>query len=168
MNVPATYTDRNETGCCPYPNVDEWDKQIIDFQDKYFLRAHTRSIFHIPLNMGSVMKNLDQIAEKANATLPLSEKMILSREISAWKAEQLYSVNGPIEGHDVVTLNGKFLTMVFEGPYKNAKSWFDQLSEYASSEGYSVANTYSFYTTCPKCSKHYGKNYVIMMAQISQ
>jgi hypothetical protein len=25
---------------------------------------------------------------------------------------------------------------------------------------------YFFYTTCPKCAKYYGKNYVVLLAQV--
>ncbi len=166
VNLPATYTDINETGCCNVPNVDAWDKQVMTFHDQYFLRDYTRSFFHFPLNMGSVMTKLNQEVEKADAALPAEHSMILSREISPWKAEQLYSVSRPIEGKDIVKLDGTFLTLVFEGPYKDAKKWCDELNRYATAEGHTVKNTYSFYTTCPKCAKHYGKNYVIMLAEI--
>jgi hypothetical protein len=26
---------------------------------------------------------------------------------------------------------------------------------------------YFFYTTCPKCAKHYGKNYVVAVAKVT-
>ena len=99
--------------------------------------------------------------------MPPKEVMILSRDISPWKAEQLYAVSKTVDGADNVTLSGKYLTKVFEGPYQNAKKWYDTLQDYAKSKGKTVEKTYFFYTTCPKCSKHYGKNYVIGLAQIA-
>lgn len=33
-------------------------------------------------------------------------------------------------------------------------------------KGKQVKKTYFFYTTCPKCAKFYGKNYVIAVSEI--
>jgi len=35
------------------------------------------------------------------------------------------------------------------------------------SEGRMVKKVYFFYTTCPKCAKAYGKNYVVVLAQVA-
>jgi hypothetical protein len=32
--------------------------------------------------------------------------------------------------------------------------------------GRKVRRMYFFYTTCPKCAKKYGKNYVVIFAQV--
>ena len=34
MSLPNTYTDKNETGCCPVPNIKGWDKAEIHFENK--------------------------------------------------------------------------------------------------------------------------------------
>lgn len=65
-----------------------------------------------------------------------------------------------------MVLKGKYLTKVFEGPYKDAKKWYDAIIDYAKSKGKKAGKVYFFYTTCPKCAKHYGKNYVIALASI--
>ena len=41
------------------------------------------------------------------------------------------------------------------------------LEEYAKQQGRTPVKTYFFYTTCPNCAKHYGKNYVIGLAQVA-
>lgn len=157
MSLPNTYTEKNETGCCGEPNIGEWDNREIVFESKPFIRMYTRSFLFMPLNMGKIMTALQQTAEAANATMPREQAMILSRDISPWRAEQLYAVSTPVEAVDNVTLNGTFLTKVFEGPYSNAKQWYDALQAYASEKGKRVKNAYFFYTTCPSCAKHYGK-----------
>jgi hypothetical protein len=116
--------------------------------------------------MAKIMKELHLVASTANATLPPEQAMILSRDISPWKAEQLYSVIKPIEGQDNVVLNGTYLSKVFEGPYKNAKNWYNEMFAYAKEQGKAVKKLYFYYTTCPKCAKHYGKNYVIGLAEV--
>ncbi len=166
MKLPNTYTDRNETGCCAVPNIKDWDKKELKFENKKFIRSYTRSLLHVPLNMGKIMTKLQRTAEEAGALMPPQEGMILSRELSTWKAEQLYAVNKEVEGADNVTLNGKFISMVFEGPFQDAKKWYDCLQEYVKSKGKKASTIYFFYTTCPKCAKHYGKNYTIGLAQL--
>jgi len=165
MKLPNTYTSKNETGCCAVPNVDALDKKEFEFKDKHFIRDHTRSFLYMPLNMNKVMKRLNETAEKSGASMPATEAMILSRDLSPWKAEQLYAVTKPLEGANNVTLNGSFVTMVFEGPYQDAKKWYATLEEYVKRRGKKQKATYMFYTTCPKCAKHYGKNYTIALTQ---
>ncbi len=167
MDLPKTYTDQNETGCCPVPNVKEWDKRKFIFKDKHFIRMYTKSFLYVPLNMGKIMTELSETAQKSGFAMPVNEAMILSHEVSPWKAEQLYGVTQPVEGADNVTLNGTFLSRVFEGPYKDAGKWVKTLHEYAKEQGYEVKNIYYFYTTCPKCAKHYGKNYVIGLVEVA-
>lgn len=166
MNLPLTYTDTNETGCCAVPNVSAWDEQEVEFDNQHFIRMHTRSFLHIPLNMSKIMTELQAVAEAASAEMPPQEVMILSRELSPWKAEQLYAVTKTIPGVDCITLSGKFMTKVFEGPFQNAKKWYEQLTKYVKTNGGDPKEIYFFYTTCPKCAKHYGKNYVIGLASI--
>lgn len=166
MNLPKTYTDKNETGCCAVPNIDAWDEQEVVFKNKKFIRMYTRSFLYMPLNMSKVMTAIQKLADDAGATMPPNEVMILSRDLSPWKAEQLYAVTKDVYGADNVTLSGTFLTKVFEGPYKNAKNWYNSLQDFVKSRGKTVNKSYFFYTTCPKCAKHYGKNYVVGLASV--
>lgn len=165
MSLPNTYTDKNETGCCPVPNIQEWQDKNMQFEDRHFIRLHTKSFMYMPINMGKIMKKLDKTAEESGVKLPMQQAMILSRDISPWKAEQLYSVSSPVDGADNVTLNGEFLSKVFEGPYKEAGKWYKQMQQYVKDAGKELKAMYFFYTTCPKCAKHYGKNYVVGLAQ---
>lgn len=56
--LPHTYTNRNETGCCAVPNVDGWRDTTVVFDRVPFIRARTRSLFYMPLNMTKVMTEL--------------------------------------------------------------------------------------------------------------
>ncbi len=167
MDIPNTYTDVNETDCCAVPNVAEWDEREVTFDNKQFIRMYTHSFIYIPLNMSSVMTRLQKTAADANATMPPEQAMILSRELSPWRAEHLYAVSKPVEGADNTALSGTFLTRVFEGPFKDAGLWYKSMMNYAAGRGKTVIATYFFYTTCPKCAKQYGKNYVIGLVDIT-
>ena len=67
---------------------------------------------------------------------------------------------------DKLTKTIVIISMVFEGPYKDVKKWYNQTIDNANQYGKNVIEVYFFYTTCPKCAKHYGKNYVISLAKI--
>ena len=167
MDLPNTYTKVNETGCCAVPDINSWDGEIFTFNDQHFIRMYTKSFLYMPINMAKIMKQLNETAEKASVVPPMENAMILSRDITPWKAEQLFKVTGPIENADNVELSGNFFTKVFEGPYKNAKIWHDETVKLVEKNGESVQSLYFFYTTCPKCAKHYGKNYVIAFAKLN-
>ena len=168
MEAPETYTAVNETGCCAIPEVGAWDRQVVHFHDKRFIRMHTRSLFFVPMNMTQVMTQIQQRAEAAGASMPEREAMILSRDLSPFRAEHLYAVTRPVPGADNVTLSGDFATRVFEGPYRQAKTWHDQILAYAIEIGRTPSDVYFFYTTCPTCAKHYGKNYVVALARLEE
>ncbi|QQS19590.1 hypothetical protein IPL85_04950 [Candidatus Saccharibacteria bacterium] len=167
MELPKTYTDKNDTGCCAVPNVDEWDNKEVVFEDKRFIRMHTRSFLYMPLNMSKVMTEIQRTAEDAGAAMVPNEAMTLSRDVSPWKAEHLYAVTKEVGGADNVVLSGTYITKVFEGPFKNIRNWYNSLQTYVTSQGKIPGDTYFFYTTCPKCAKHYGKNYVIGMTSVA-
>jgi hypothetical protein len=67
----------------------------------------------------------------------------------------------------MATISGTFLTKVFEGPYQNMGKWIKEMDAYVKAKGKENKKLYSYYTTCPKCAKAYGKNYVVLLAQIS-
>lgn len=75
------------------------------------------------------MTALQKAATNATATMPPQSAIILSRDLSPWKTEQLYAVNREVADADNLMLNGRYHSMVFEGPYKNAKKWYDSLCQ---------------------------------------
>jgi hypothetical protein len=40
------------------------------------------------------------------------------------------------------------------------------MTDYVREQRKELKKLYFFYTTCPKCAKYYGKNYVVLLAQI--
>jgi hypothetical protein len=75
-------------------------------------------------------------------------------------------VDKEIPGAVNTTLNGKFMSRVYEGPFKDTAKWCQDLSEAAMNKGLSVKKWYMWYTTCPKCAKKYGKNYVVVVGEV--
>jgi hypothetical protein len=155
----------NPTGCCPRFDPEHWDHQELHFQDKLFVRAKTRGLAHIPLNMGAIFRKTFKAIDNAGAQSD-SSFIVLSQDKSAWAAEHLFTVSKDVPGMEMVRLTGDFITKVFEGPYKNLPKWCDELIASVKAEGKEPVNTYYFYTTCPKCAKTYGKNYVVGLVEV--
>ncbi len=65
----------------------------------------------------------------------------------------------------MVRLSGDYLTKVFEGPFKDVPKWEKEMEAFVKEKGKQAKKIYYFYTTCPKCAKYYGKNYVVGVAQ---
>ena len=66
----------------------------------------------------------------------------------------------------MTTLSGTYLSKVFEGPYRNMRTWIKEMDEYVKGQDKKTKKLLFFYTTCPKCAKRYGKNYVVLLAQV--
>lgn len=163
--VPHFDDSINTTGCCPKFNPDGWDGRQLHFDNKEFIRAATKSLMHIPVNMGSVFSRVLGHIEAAGAYDP-DNLVVLSRDLSAWQAEHLFSFSKPVPEEETVTLTGDFITKVFEGPYRKTKDWYAEMKDLAHAKGGASDEVYFFYTTCPKCAKAYGENYIVGVARI--
>lgn len=157
-----TVRDSNE--CCPRFEPASWDDQTIVWDKKRFLKDRVLSCFHIPLNFGAVMKRSMQVIEAAGAAP--GEMVVLSDENSLWGADVYIAISKDIPGAKTTTLSGTFLAKVFEGSYGNTRKWVEEMKAFVRSKGKSLMKMYFFYTTCPKCAKKYGKNYVVILAQV--
>lgn len=162
--VPVYDQTDNPTNCCPRFTPEPWDGQTLHFENKPFVKASTVSAFHMPLNMGSVFARTMAAIQQAHAEG--DGVMVLSHDDSAWHADHLFAVSKPVEGAEMVTLSGDFLTKVFEGPFSQARTWCDDMATYVAQQGRKLDDLYFFYTTCPKCAKVYGKNYVVGVAKV--
>lgn len=150
--------------CCPSFDPEPWDRKAFVWEDKPFVRGTIRSFFHIPMNFGSVISELMKKIEASGAQT--DEPLVLSYDSSSWKSELLISVKREVPGLDMVVISGTFMTKVFEGPYKNMGEWIREMKEHVEGQGKEVKKLYAFYTACPKCARKYGKNYVVLFAQI--
>jgi len=153
------------TGCCKPFDPEPWQDKVITWKDKIFVKDHVTSFLHIPLNMGKkIVKNMGMI-EKAEAESP--HQLMLTDEKSLWGSDIYIDVAKSVPGAQMATISGTFLTKVFEGPYQNVGKWAKEMEKYVESKNKKLKKIYFSYTTCPKCAKAYGKNYIVLFAQIS-
>jgi len=153
----------SETGCCPRFEPEPWDEKEHTFDNRLFVKDRVRSIFHIPIDFGKVMvRNMQKIV-KADALAPAP--FMLCDENSLWGSDIYIEVTKDIPDSQMTRISGSFLTKVFEGPYKNVRLWIKDMENFVASRGKEIKKLYFFYTTCPKCAKYYGENYIVLVAQ---
>ena len=150
--------------CCPRFDPEPWDQNQLTWEGKRFVKDRVRSFLHIPLNFGSVMKRNVALIEAADAKP--AEMIVLADENSLWGSDVYIDVTKDVPDAQMAALSGTFLTRVFEGPYKNVGKWAKQMKQHVESGGGQLRKLYFYYTTCPKCAKEYGKNYVVLLAQV--
>jgi len=164
MRLEQTNYDNSETGCCAKLDIELWDGRELDWKDKLFLKDHIRSFLHIPLNFGSVVSR-DHAAVQDAAAYP-EEPFWFTDEVSPWGSDIYLAVEKEIEGVQIEKVSGKFLTKVFDGPYRDVGKWVREMEAYVADQGRTMKKLFFYYATCPKCSKHYGKNHVVLFAQV--
>ncbi len=150
--------------CCPQFDPKPWDGKLFEWNNKKFIKDKVSTFLNIPLNFGSVMKRLDENVRNADATMP--DFVCLSDHTSKWNMNLYLAVDKDIPNANNVTLSGKYLSKVYEGPFKDTGKWCKDFQQYAQSKNVTVVKWYMWYTTCPKCAKKYGKNYVVIVAEI--
>ena len=157
---------QGSTECCPRFEPAPWDEKEITWEMKPFLQDRVLSFLHIPLNFGAVMRRSMAAMEAAGAAPAPGQMFVLSDENSLWGADLYIAISKDIPGARTTMLSGTFLTKVFEGPYRNMRNWIEEMKSFVSGMGKAFRKLYFFYTTCPKCSKKYGENYVVILAQL--
>ncbi len=150
--------------CCPKFDPEPWDGKVIEWTDKKFIKDRVRTFFYMPINFGKVMKRLDRKVREAGANVP--DWFCLSDHTSKWNIDIYLAVDKNIPDAQNTTLSGKFLSKVYEGPYSDTKKWCSDFEKYAEQQGFEIKKWFMWYTTCPKCAKKYGKNYVVVVAEV--
>ena len=155
---------KQDEECCPRFDPAPWDNQIFEWDNKRFIKGKVFTLFYIPLNFGPVMRKLDKKVRQAGATIP--DYLGLSDHTSKWNMDVYLAVDKEIPGAENTTLSGKFLSKVYEGAYKETGKWCKDFENYAKAMALDIKKMYMWYTTCPKCAKKYGKNYVSIVARV--
>lgn len=161
---PTTQPVVTPTGCCPPFDPAPWQNQEITWDAKPFVKDHVTCLFHVPLNMGRVVTKDMALIDAAGASP--DHPLMLSDDLSPWGADMFIEVNKLVPGATMTELSGTFLTKVFEGPFRNAPAWVKDMKQYVAARNRKLERLYFGYTTCPKCAKAYGKNYVVMFARV--
>jgi hypothetical protein len=85
-----------------------------------------------------------------------------------WNTHVYLAVDKEIPNAHNVTLSGNYFSKVYEGDFKDTGKWTKDFEMYTKEKGHNMKKMYMWYTTCPKCAKKYGKNYVVIVGQLEE
>ncbi len=150
--------------CCPKFDPSPWDDQLLEWNNKQFIKDNVCTLFYMPVNFGRVIKRLDKKVSAAGAVMP--DWLCLSDHTSKWNMDLYLAVDKEIPEAENTALSGTFYSRVYEGPFKDTGKWCNDFEAKAKAKGFTIKKWYMWYTTCPKCAKKYGKNYVVVIGLV--
>ena len=156
--------DQKSFECCPPFDPIPWDDKMISWNNKSFIKDHVSTFFFMPLNFGKVMKRLDKKVKEACASVP--DYLCLSDHTSKWRMDLYLAVDKEVPGAENTTLSGNYYSKVYEGPFQDTGKWTKDFEANTAEKGLNIKKQRLWYTTCPKCAKKYGKNYVAIFGEI--
>ena len=158
----------SESECCPKFDPKPWQEKTLDWYDKPFIKDSIGQIFHMPLpgSINKLMSRMCKSAESAGAAMDDKDFLMLTYDVSPWKSEWYLQVKKEVPGAVNVKITGNFLTKVFDGEYREIPKFIKEMHAWVQSKGKKAGKIYIYYTTCPKCAKKHGHNYMVFFAQI--
>ena len=159
---------KKEGECCPAFDPEPWQDKEFIWKDKLFIRETIPQFLHMPLpgSFGKAVGRMWEKIKKSQAETDINDFIMLSSETSPWKGEIYINTTNEVPGAKNVKLSGTFLTKVFDGPYNDVPKWIKEMIPYAAEKGRTIKKYYFFYTTCPKCAKKFGHNYVVAFTEV--
>jgi hypothetical protein len=154
--------------CCQEFDPEPWDEKTHEWKNKLFIRDTVPQLFHMPLPwmVGRVVNRMWKKAQDAGAAPDLKDFLWLAYDPSPWKSEFYIAVTKEVPGADNVRFTGTFISKVFDGPYNQVPKWVKEMDSYLSARDKKAKKYYFYFTTCPRCAKRYGHNYVVAFAEI--
>jgi hypothetical protein len=156
--------------CCPEFDRAPWDDKVHVWKDKPFIQESMPVFFHVPWPpmIGRLMSRMYGKAVSAGAAPEPKDVLALATDPTPWRTEWYMSVTKEVPDAKNVTLSGTFFTRVFDGPYNRVPKWIKEMDRHLAGEGKRVRRYFFHYTSCPKCAKRRGHNYVVGFAEIEE
>jgi len=155
----------NQMECCPPFNPVLWEDKSFTWENKMFIKDKVCTFLNMPVNFGKVMIRLDK--KLRSEGIEIKDYMCLSEHTSAWNMNLYLAVEKEVAEAENLKLSGNYISKVYEGPFKDTGKWCKDFDAYVKSKNMNVMKMYMWYTTCPKCAKKYGKNYVVIIGLVS-
>lgn len=154
--------------CCPVFDPAPYNEKTHIWVEKMFIRDYLPQFFHIPFPpmMARMMSRMWKKAEDAGALTEKKDFLLLAYDPSPWKSEFSLCVTKEVPGAENIKLSGTFISNVFDGPYNNVPKFIKEADNYLASLGKKAKKYYFYFTTCPKCAKKYGHNFIVSFAEI--
>ncbi len=154
--------------CCPVFDPAPWDHKTHDWIEKPFIMKAIPQFLHIPLpfTYAKTLGSMWETAKNDGAAPEIKDFLLLAYDPSPWKSELYMSVTKEVQGANNIKLSGTFATKVFDGPFNHVPKYLKEFEEYLKKINKTAKKYYFYYTTCPKCAKKYGHNYIVAFAEI--
>lgn len=155
--------------CCPEFNPEKWDKKILTWNDRRFVKSSIPTLFHIPFppTIGKKITGMWKSIESSGASAPdKTDTLVLFHDPSAFRSDILISVEKDVPGENNVTLSGDFISMTFDGGYNSVPKFITVMDQYLAETGKKAKDYYVHYAYCPKCARKFGHNYMILFAEL--
>ena len=149
--------------------TDRWDEKEFNWENKTFIKETIPTFLHMPFPpmIGKRITKMLTLAERAEATFSdKKEMLILFADPSPFKSEIYMSVSKEVPSANNVRLSGTFASKVFDGSYNAIPKFIKEMDSHLSKRNKKAKAYYIHYAYCPKCAKKYGKNYMILFAEI--
>lgn len=158
----------HEQACCPVFDPAPWDYVTHEWVDKPFIKDYLPQFLHMPLPwmMGKRIGRMWKKAQDEGATTEMKDFILLAYDPSPWKSELYMTVTKEVPGAENVKLTGTFMSKVFDGPYSHVPKYLNEFRRYLVLKEKTAKKYYFYYTTCPKCAKKYGHNYIVGFAEV--
>lgn len=159
---------KNNEECCPKFDPKPWDEITHEWQDKLFIKDHMPQFFHIPLpgvyprTIGRLWKQ----ARDAQAAPDAKEFLLLAHDPSPWRSDLYMLVTREVPGADNVRLSGTYFSKVFDGPFSKVPQYIREMDLLLFKQDKLALRYYFYFTTCPKCARKYGHNYMVAFAEV--
>lgn len=154
--------------CCPEFDAAPWDGKTHVWNEKPFIKDSMRVFFHIPWPpmIGRLLTRMWDKIKKADAAPDMKDFLALATDPTPWRTEYYLAVTKPVSDAENVRLSGTFFSRVFDGPYNSVPKWIKQLEAEVAKQGKKAKKYYFHYTSCPKCAKIRGHNYVVGFVEV--
>ena len=161
-------TTHNDEECCPPFDLQPWQHKTHTWKEKRFIKDTVPEFFHTPLPwmVKKVMMRMWGKAQAAEAAPDMKDFLLLAYDPSPWKGEFYLSVTEEVSEAENVRLSGTFISKIFDGPYNRIPKYIKEMEQYLRGLGKESKKYYFYYTTCPKCAKKYGHNYIVAFSEV--
>ena len=154
--------------CCPEFNPQPWDKATHDWTNKPFLMETIPQFMHMPLPWiyRKVITRIWEKAKRLGIAPDLKDFLLLAYDPSPWKSELYLAVTKDSPDGTSVRMTGTYVSMVFDGPYSQVPKYIKEMEGYLSSQQKKSKKYLFYFTTCPKCAKKWGHNYIVALSEV--
>ncbi|MBI9033912.1 MAG: hypothetical protein JEZ03_05515 [Bacteroidales bacterium] len=162
-------TNKNQDEvCCQKLDTSLWENKIHEWNNKLFVKDSIPLLFHMPMPwmVGKLITRMWEKIETAGAGPEMKDFVMLAHDPSPWKGEYYMSVTKDVPGVENVKLSGTYFSKVFDGPYHSVPKYIKQMESDLAIQGKKSKKYYFYYSTCPKCAKKFGHNYIVGFAQV--